>query len=65
MRQEMGDESSTAQVHPELLTKALIAAAEAKGAQLRHGIVEGIELDSNKAVQGTVGAINPVCGQHW
>ena len=48
----MGDESTTAQVHPELLTKALLAAAEQQGAKLRHGTVEGIRLDGKQAVQG-------------
>ena len=48
----MGDESSTAQVHPELLTKTLIAAAVKLGAKVQQGIVDGVQLDSNKAVQG-------------
>ena len=33
---------STAQVHPEKLTKAMMAAAEARGAQIRLGTVQGI-----------------------
>lgn len=50
--QEMGDESNTAQVHPALLTEALVKAAEGRGAQLRRGIVQGIDLDDDKAVRG-------------
>ena len=53
--QVMGDEESTAQVHPELLTKALIAAAEQKGSSVRHGIVDGISLDSKQTVTGAMG----------
>ncbi|KAK9808382.1 hypothetical protein WJX73_009281 [Symbiochloris irregularis] len=46
---EMGNESTNAQVHPELLTKALIAAAQA---EVRQATVQGVVLDGNKAVTG-------------
>ena len=47
----MGDESSTAQVHPQKLSQALVEAAQEKGAQLRIGEVQNI-VTSGKKVTG-------------
>ena len=47
----MGDESSTAQVHPQKLSRALVDAAQEKGAQLRIGEVQNI-ITSGKKVTG-------------
>ena len=40
----LGSPSTTAQVHPEQFTRALLQAALARGAQLHMGCVEGVEL---------------------
>ena len=50
----MGDESSTAQVHPEKLTKAFMEEAGKAGAKVHQGTVTGIKLslDSPPKVQG-------------
>ncbi|KAK9844748.1 hypothetical protein WJX74_006279 [Apatococcus lobatus] len=50
----MGDESSTAQVHPEKLTKAFMEEAGKAGAKVHQGTVTGIKLshDSTPRVQG-------------
>ena len=63
--QIMGDEASTAQVHPELLTKALIAAAGEKGSSVRHGIVDGISLNSDQAVTGAMHYVQTVVCIVW
>lgn len=42
--QVLGTEQSTAQVHPEKLTKALMAAAESQGATLQRGTVEAVNV---------------------
>jgi hypothetical protein len=43
------------QVHPEKLTTALMAAAEALGARVVRGTVSGIQLDaSGSQVEGTL-----------
>ena len=42
----LGNEGTTAQLHPERFTRALLDAAIAGGASLRHGKVSGIELGS-------------------
>ena len=47
----MGDESNTAQVHPQKLSQALMEAAQQKGAQLRIGEVQNI-MTSGKKVTG-------------
>lgn len=47
----MGDESNTAQVHPQKLSQALMEAAQQKGAQLRIGEVQNITT-SGKRVTG-------------
>lgn len=47
----MGDESSTAQVHPQKLSRALMEAAQEKGCQLRIGEVQNI-TSNNNAVTG-------------
>lgn len=57
--QPMGDESSTAQVHPQKLSRALMEAAQEKGAQLRIGEVQNI-TSHNNAVTGEAF----VCKQH-
>lgn len=49
----MGDEESTAQVHPQKLSQALMEAAQQKGAQLRIGEVQNITTSGNK-VTGVV-----------
>ena len=48
----MADESTTAQVHPEKLTQALLDDAKNAGAQLRIGTVQGINVDSEGRVTG-------------
>lgn len=40
----IGTQATTAQVHPEKLTRALIGAAQSNGAKLHIGCVEGVEL---------------------
>lgn len=42
---QLGTETSTAQVHPGDFTKAMMRAAEAKGARLRIGAIEEVMLD--------------------
>ncbi|KAL3161920.1 hypothetical protein ABBQ38_009005 [Trebouxia sp. C0009 RCD-2024] len=49
----MGDESNTAQVHPQKLSQALMEAAQGKGAQLRIGEVQNITT-SGKKVTGVI-----------
>ncbi|CEM26891.1 unnamed protein product [Vitrella brassicaformis CCMP3155] len=49
---KLGDESTTAQVHPRLLTEALLAGATRRGAQLRIGRVEAIEMADDRSVTG-------------
>jgi glycine/D-amino acid oxidase-like deaminating enzyme len=44
----LGNEETTAQVHPEKFTQALIQAACAHGAEVITGCVDGVELDGNK-----------------
>lgn len=51
--QPMGDESSTAQVHPQKLSQALMEAAQQRGAQLRIGEVQNITT-SGKKVTGAL-----------
>lgn len=58
MMQPMGDESNTAQVHPQKLSQALMEAAQQKGAQLRIGEVQNI-LTSGKRVTGKHGVAAP------
>ena len=50
----MADESTTAQVHPEKLTHALLDEAKSAGAQLRIGTVQGINVDSEGLVTGAL-----------
>ncbi len=45
--QEMAEEGTTAQVHPEKLTRALLSHAEAKGARLLRGTVQGVALSAD------------------
>lgn len=45
--QEMAEEGTTAQVHPQKLTQALLSHAEAKGARLLHGTVQGVALSAD------------------
>ena len=49
----MGDEESTAQVHPQKLSQALMDAAQQKGSQLRIGEVQNIITSSNKVTGHT------------
>ena len=58
--QPMGDESNTAQVHPQKLSQALMEAAQQKGAQLRIGEVQNITT-SGKKVTGK----HAVCTTYW
>ena len=53
--QEMAEEGTTAQVHPEKLTRALLSNAEAKGAKLLRGTVQGVALsaDGTQVTGGT------------
>lgn len=51
--QVLGNVQSTAQVHPEKLTKAMMAAAESRGAQVRIGSVQGIVTDDSLAAKVT------------
>lgn len=46
--QPMGDESNTAQVHPQKLSQALMEAAQQEGAQLRIGEVQNITTSGKK-----------------
>ncbi|KAG2451202.1 hypothetical protein HYH02_003809 [Chlamydomonas schloesseri] len=46
---EMGDTESTAQVHPALLTRALLDSAVAAGARLVTGCVQGLQLEAAPA----------------
>ena len=48
VHQLLGDTTTTAQLHPERFTRALLAAACSAGAQLRLGTVESVERDSVK-----------------
>lgn len=57
MLQPMGDESSTAQVHPQKLSRALMEAAQEKGAELRIGQVQGVNT-THGAVTGRCSALN-------
>lgn len=49
--QKMADETTTAQVHPEKLTNALLDSAKDNGAVLQIGTVEGLRFDDSGAVQ--------------
>ncbi len=57
----LGGPDTTAQVHPGRFTEALVAAAEARGAKLVHGTVEGIARGRDGAVAGLAidGATHP------
>ena len=57
--QPMGDEESTAQVHPQKLSQALMEAAQQKGAQLRIGEVQNITTSNNKVAGQTDIGITP------
>lgn len=59
--QVLGNKQSTAQVHPEKLTKAMMAAAESRGAKVKIGTVEEVTTSQGPAshVTGVV-----VDGQH-
>ncbi|MCB1739527.1 MAG: FAD-binding oxidoreductase, partial [Gammaproteobacteria bacterium] len=45
----LGDTRSTAQLHPAAFTRALVDAACARGATLRHGCVRGVVADARDA----------------
>ena len=51
--QRLGTQETTAQVHPERFTRALMQAAELQGAELRIGQVEGVLCDPGR--QSVVG----------
>ncbi|KAG2435827.1 hypothetical protein HXX76_007022 [Chlamydomonas incerta] len=53
---EMGDTESTAQVHPALLTRALLDSAVAAGARLVTGCVQGLQLERAEPEQEPEGA---------
>ena len=60
--QEMGSRDTTAQVHPELLTKALLEAAKkAAGTSVRIATVDGIKLSDDNKVEGER-AWQRICG---
>ena len=63
--QVMGDDTSTAQVHPEKLTKAFMEEAGRAGAKVQHGTVTGIKLsqDSTPRVEGEVPCPTPLAWQ--
>ena len=48
----LGTASNTGQVHPGLLTKALLRQAQSKGAELILGCVQGVEFDEGGSVVG-------------
>jgi glycine/D-amino acid oxidase-like deaminating enzyme len=52
--QQLGTPETTAQVHPARFTKAIMAAAQAEGAQLRIGRVTGIARQENGDITGVV-----------
>lgn len=52
--QRMADEETTAQVHPEKLTNALLEASKQAGSKLTIGTVEGITSSSDGRVTGGV-----------
>lgn len=53
MLQEMAEEGTTAQVHPEKLTRAFLDSALSRGSKLVHGTVQGIALSQDgKRVEG-------------
>ena len=54
--QVLGNEQSTAQVHPEKLTKAMMAAAESRGAKVKIGTVEDVTISHEPS--------SHVTGQH-
>ena len=51
--QILGSMQNTAQVHPEKLTKAMMAAAESRGAQVQIGTVQNIVTDEGPAARVT------------
>lgn len=60
LEQEMAAEGTTAQVHPQKLTAAFMEAAQAKGAKLVRGTVQGITLDrDNNSVAGSLASPSP------
>jgi len=48
----IGSTRTTATIHPERFTRALVDGASARGARLVHGTVEGIARDAGGAVRG-------------
>ena len=48
----LGSVSNTGQVHPKLLTEALMSQAQSKGAELILGCVEGVEFDERGGAIG-------------
>ena len=50
VRGELGDEKTTAQVHPRKFTKTLVELASKNGAKLLHGRVDAIELNCETVV---------------
>lgn len=61
--QILGSVQSTAQVHPEKLTKAMMAAAESRGAQVKIGTVQSIVTDESPAARVT-GHLQPHSALH-
>lgn len=52
VRQRLGSNATTAQVHPGLFTAAMMRAAQARGAELRAGQVKGVVRRTDGAVAG-------------
>jgi len=53
LTEEIGSPETTALVEPHAFTNGLMRAAEAQGAELRHGAVSGLVRDRSGAVRGT------------
>jgi len=52
---QIGSESTTAQIHPEEFTRAMMKSAESRGAQLVPGVVDGLLLsDDGRRVNGVI-----------
>lgn len=64
--QVIGDQKTTAQVHPRLFTESLVEEAVERGGELRIGVVDGLELDgeggavSGVSIDGEVTAADVV-----
>lgn len=61
--QEMAEAGTTAQVHPQKLTMAFMEAAQANGAKLVRGTVQGITIDkdSNSVTGESMPSVSATC----